>query len=161
MAQWLACWAHNPKVRGSKPRSAKVFGAPTSATTWCWPEHPWSLRLRWTQRLACRAHNPKVRGIETTLRYGVLGLTLTTTWRRARHAGACACDAASALRLATVPSLSLTSAKTWRRPRGPGACTCDAANTLRLATVPRGQSLKDGAQWHQQRSGAAVSVLGS
>ena len=22
MAQWLACWAHNPKVRGSKPRSA-------------------------------------------------------------------------------------------------------------------------------------------
>ena len=25
VAQWLACWAHNPKVRGSKPRSAK-FG---------------------------------------------------------------------------------------------------------------------------------------
>ena len=23
VAQWLACWAHNPKVRGSKPRSAK------------------------------------------------------------------------------------------------------------------------------------------
>ena len=22
LAQWLACWAHNPKVRGSKPRSA-------------------------------------------------------------------------------------------------------------------------------------------
>ena len=22
MAQWLACWAHNPKVRGSKPRCA-------------------------------------------------------------------------------------------------------------------------------------------
>jgi hypothetical protein len=22
MAQWLPCWAHNPKVRGSKPRSA-------------------------------------------------------------------------------------------------------------------------------------------
>ena len=22
MAQWLACWAHNPKIRGSKPRSA-------------------------------------------------------------------------------------------------------------------------------------------
>ena len=22
VAQWLACWAHNPKVRGSKPRSA-------------------------------------------------------------------------------------------------------------------------------------------
>ena len=22
MAQWLACWAHNPKARGSIPRSA-------------------------------------------------------------------------------------------------------------------------------------------
>ena len=22
VAQWLACWAHNPKVRGSKPRFA-------------------------------------------------------------------------------------------------------------------------------------------
>ena len=22
LAQWLACWVHNPKVRGSKPRSA-------------------------------------------------------------------------------------------------------------------------------------------
>lgn len=24
VAQWLACWAHNPKVRGSKPRSANL-----------------------------------------------------------------------------------------------------------------------------------------
>ena len=24
VAQWLACWAHNPKVRGSKPRSATL-----------------------------------------------------------------------------------------------------------------------------------------
>jgi hypothetical protein len=24
VAQWLACWAHNPKVRGSKPRSAML-----------------------------------------------------------------------------------------------------------------------------------------
>ena len=22
LVRWLACWAHNPKVRGSKPRSA-------------------------------------------------------------------------------------------------------------------------------------------
>ena len=29
VAQWLACWAHNPKVRGSKPRSA-IFSSP------CW-----------------------------------------------------------------------------------------------------------------------------
>ena len=26
VAQWLACWAHNPKVRGSKPRSATFCG---------------------------------------------------------------------------------------------------------------------------------------
>ena len=25
VAQWLACWAHNPKVRGSKPRSAIIL----------------------------------------------------------------------------------------------------------------------------------------
>ena len=24
VAQWLACWAHDPKVRGSKPRSASL-----------------------------------------------------------------------------------------------------------------------------------------
>ena len=28
MAQWLACWAHNPKVRGSKPRSATITRGP-------------------------------------------------------------------------------------------------------------------------------------
>ncbi len=27
VAQWLACWAHNPKVRGSKPRSAMLWPA--------------------------------------------------------------------------------------------------------------------------------------
>ena len=27
VAQWLTCWAHNPKVRGSKPRSAMRFCA--------------------------------------------------------------------------------------------------------------------------------------
>ena len=26
VAQWLACWVHNPKVRGSKPRSARTRG---------------------------------------------------------------------------------------------------------------------------------------
>ena len=25
VAQWLACWAHNPKIRGSKPRSAICY----------------------------------------------------------------------------------------------------------------------------------------
>ena len=29
VAQWLACWAHNAKVRGSKPRSA-TFSKPRS-----------------------------------------------------------------------------------------------------------------------------------
>ena len=28
VAQWLACWAHNPKVRGSKPRSAILDWCP-------------------------------------------------------------------------------------------------------------------------------------
>ena len=27
VAQWLACWAHNPKVRGSKPHSAEFWAA--------------------------------------------------------------------------------------------------------------------------------------
>ena len=31
VAQWLACWAHNPKVRGSKPRFANL--SPRPATT--------------------------------------------------------------------------------------------------------------------------------
>ena len=29
VAQWLTCWAHNPKVRGSKPRSAIYCHIPT------------------------------------------------------------------------------------------------------------------------------------
>ena len=34
VAQWLACWAHNPKVRGSKQRSAIAFSSLRSATAW-------------------------------------------------------------------------------------------------------------------------------
>ena len=35
LAQWLACWAHNPKVRGSKPRSAtRALRPPTVAESW-------------------------------------------------------------------------------------------------------------------------------
>ena len=33
-----ACWAHNPEVRGSKPRSAKIFGRPNATAAylrWC------------------------------------------------------------------------------------------------------------------------------
>ena len=33
VAQWLACWAHNPKVRGSKPRSAMICSQ--AELTWC------------------------------------------------------------------------------------------------------------------------------
>ena len=31
VAQWLACWAHNPKVCGSKPRSAILRGMTRSS----------------------------------------------------------------------------------------------------------------------------------
>ena len=48
MAQWLACWAHNPKVRGSKPRSAislEVDGLVNIkrliAFSWCGDESGW------------------------------------------------------------------------------------------------------------------------
>ena len=35
VAQWLACWAHNPKVRGSKPRSAsRALRPPTVVESW-------------------------------------------------------------------------------------------------------------------------------
>ena len=35
LAQWLACWAHNPKVRGSKPRSAtRALRPPTVVDPW-------------------------------------------------------------------------------------------------------------------------------
>ena len=35
VAQWLACWAHNPKVRGSKPRSTMFFYRPRiSSAKW-------------------------------------------------------------------------------------------------------------------------------
>ena len=40
VAQWLACWAHNPKVPGSKPGSAILS---LSAPEWCslWDIGPW------------------------------------------------------------------------------------------------------------------------
>ena len=35
LAQWSACWAHNPKVRGSKPRSAtRALRPPTVVESW-------------------------------------------------------------------------------------------------------------------------------
>ena len=35
VAQWLACWAHNPKVRGSKPRSAICVWLPRAGAHPC------------------------------------------------------------------------------------------------------------------------------
>ena len=43
VAQWLACWAHNPKVRGSKPRSARY----ELAVTW---SSDFKLRTGYTRR---------------------------------------------------------------------------------------------------------------
>ena len=35
VAQWLACWAHNPKVPGSKPGFAMhALSSPTAVTPW-------------------------------------------------------------------------------------------------------------------------------
>ena len=35
VAQWLACWAHNPKVPGSKPGFAMhPLSSPTAVTPW-------------------------------------------------------------------------------------------------------------------------------
>ena len=75
VAQWLACWAHNPKVRGSKPRSAMFLPGPTcrgSGSRGCsGAPHALcralyvrcrSIHSGVAQWLACWAHNPKVRG---------------------------------------------------------------------------------------------------
>ena len=116
VAQWLACWAHNPKVRGSKPRSAIAFSASSSATACSRASHPGVCTY------------PRVRGSKPR--------SAMALWASRRP-------------------------RTWRRPRHPGVCACDTGSALRCASVPRGHKVKDGAQWHQQRSGAAVSVLGS
>ena len=116
VAQWLASWAHNPKVRGSKQRSAIAFSASSSATAWSRASHPGVCAY------------PKVRGSKPR--------SAMALWASRRP-------------------------RTWRRPRHPGVCACDTGSALRCASVPRGHKVKDGAQWHQQRSGAVVSVLGS
>ena len=57
VAQWLACWAHNPKVRGSKPRSAIAFsGFKISATAWGAGNR--TLESAPTQRSVDRNHAP-------------------------------------------------------------------------------------------------------
>ena len=38
VVQWLACWAHNPKVRGSKPRSAKFAKPGCRRPSERWPK---------------------------------------------------------------------------------------------------------------------------
>ena len=100
VAQWLACWAHNPKVRGSKPRSAIAL----------------------SNRMGRRQSHPGVRlpkgpWIETTLRYGILGLRSPTAWRRQRHPGVCACDAGSSSRWRDCPP--------WTQ--APGRCAVTSA----------------------------------
>ena len=88
VARWLACWAHNPKVRGSKPRSATVLSAVATRSMGKSLRKPLGLHVgitskqkkgclcAWStwrtkentskavQRLACWAHNPKVRGMK-------------------------------------------------------------------------------------------------
>ena len=39
VAQWLACWAHDPKVRGSKPRSATCADMRATQLRLCLPVH--------------------------------------------------------------------------------------------------------------------------
>ena len=47
VAQWLACWAHNPKVRGSKPRSA-IFDTPSSGEI-----ESWRIRFSRQKHIGC------------------------------------------------------------------------------------------------------------
>ena len=37
MAQWSACWAHNPKVPGSKPGSARIWAHKDPHLPWAFP----------------------------------------------------------------------------------------------------------------------------
>ena len=57
VAQWLACWPHNPKVHGSRPCSAMRL----LNCHWLLPSH-WS-SLCDMQEL--KAHNPKVHGLRS------------------------------------------------------------------------------------------------
>ena len=61
MAQWLACWAHNPKVRGSKPRFAMRMGLLTHVDACRIPMIDWNSQyLSAVERLASLLQNPKV-----------------------------------------------------------------------------------------------------
>ena len=54
VAQWLACWAHNPKVRGSKPRSAIICSFRTeSVARSAYGLRSQALSLRILARLVC------------------------------------------------------------------------------------------------------------
>ena len=63
-----ACWAHNPEVRGSKPRSAKLSFYRFSSTLFIIPKLSHQKELSPVQQQqsgsveACWAHNPEVRG---------------------------------------------------------------------------------------------------
>ena len=57
VAQWLACWAHNPKIRGSKPRPAtRVLGM------WNGTLGPQRKQRRNGAVVSGCAHSPKDRG---------------------------------------------------------------------------------------------------
>ena len=95
VAQWLACWAHNPKVRGSKPRSA-IFSISRASWISCdgfslrrrlerkarAPESSWrrtSTLAAIAQLAARRSHNPKV--VCTILTRRILFLAAARTRR--------------------------------------------------------------------------------
>jgi hypothetical protein len=56
VVQWLACWAHNPKVRGSKPRSARQQHSFSTATPPCYRPALSAFRRPRTGR--ARLHQP-------------------------------------------------------------------------------------------------------
>ena len=66
VAQWLACWAHNPKVPGSKPGSAtsfRRFGVRVFAqkVLTCWVVRlPFCVRSRAAKTVRKQRENPKI-----------------------------------------------------------------------------------------------------
>ena len=57
VAQWLACWAHNPKVRGSKPRSAILCGIGCVSSQW-YPSNMVSFHKR-NRVMSSALHEPR------------------------------------------------------------------------------------------------------
>ena len=84
LAQWLACWAHNPKVPGSKPGSAKVHDFCDHEQHASWQA---AVADAGAARPLCVTWPGPLRAAQTCSKQAAAGMGTSAEWRSGQRVG--------------------------------------------------------------------------